>query len=317
MAVKHYSSDSSSKENMKVLSHPATMSKVIGHSISTNFSESSFVSKMKEFKQISSPKKVLKWVVDYSNAGQLSQNMVLLALKTLIRINNSEICPTLYPHWLKSIDSMDNDSCGIDYNTTISINRIYCKLRYMDTAEMMAVQLGLDIDAIDLRDMPIPEDHLSHPKHDRSYVSSTELQQFHGTILSDLAFGFICIGSYTKSLKALSEMKIRGIDVELEVSKRIFKQYLHITKPDIIRRALRLLISINGLDDNDSIQLVTNSYLRSVDFVKAAVSIATLPPLLHNEVAFIGTYTTQINDDDYRQAGSTCICILSTMILLC
>jgi len=278
----------------RVVDHPVKMTNVIAQPIPMNYSESSFVSKMKEFKQISSPKKVLKWVIDYSNAGYLSQNMYLLSLKTLIRINNSDLCPTIYPHWIKSIDSMDCHN-GIDFNTTISINRIYCKLRHMDTAEMMAVRLGLDIDSIDLRDMSPSTDHPSPPKHDRSYVSSTELQQFYGTILSDLAFGFICMGSYTKSLKALSEMKNRGIDIELEVSKRIFKQYLHVTKPDIIRRALRLLLSINGLDDNDSIQLVTNTYLRSVDFIKGAVSIDTLPPPLHNEVAFIGKgNTTQL-----------------------
>lgn len=300
MATKHHHTGSSSgiDNANRVIGHPAAitrvidrtamMTNVIAQPIPMNYIESSFVSKMKEFKQISSPKKVLKWVIDYSNTGHLSQNMYLLALKTLIRINNSDLCPTIYPHWLKSIDSMDCHS-GIDFNTTISINRIYCKLRHMDTAEMMAVRLGLDIDVIDLRDMPLSTDHPSSPpKHDRSYVSSTELQQFYGTILSDLAFGFICMGSYTKSLKALSEMKIRGIDIELEVSKRIFKQYLHIAKPDIIRRALRLLLSINGLDDNDSIQLVTNTYLRSVDFIKGAVSIDTLPPPLHNEVAFIG-----------------------------
>jgi hypothetical protein len=275
----------------RVVDHPVARTRVIAQAMPMNYSESSFVSKMKEFKQISSPKKVLKLVIDYSNAGHLSQNMYLLSLKTLIRINNSDLCPTIYPHWIKSIDSMDCHN-GIDFNTTISINRIYCKLRHMDTAEMMAVRLGLDIDSIDLREISPSTDHLSPPKHDRSYMSSTELQQFYGTILSDLAFGFICMGSYTKSLKALSDMKNRGIDIELEVSKRIFKQYLHVAKPDIIRRALRLLLSINGLDDNDSIQLVTNTYLRSVDFIKGAVSIDTLPPALHNEVAFIGEGNT-------------------------
>jgi GTP-binding protein EngB required for normal cell division len=46
---------------------------------------------------------------------------------------------------------------------------------------------------------------------------------------------------------------------------------------------------VRGLDDNDSIQLITNSYLRSVDFVKGAVSLETLPEAeVHT---YIHTYT--------------------------
>mmetsp|Transcript_25621 Transcript_25621/g.57929 ORF Transcript_25621/g.57929 Transcript_25621/m.57929 type:complete len:271 (+) Transcript_25621:461-1273(+) len=80
----------------------------------------------------------------------------------------------------------------------------------------------------------------------------------------------------------------RGLGIDADTARRILKQFLAQSKPETIHRAIFALLAVRGLDDNDSIQLITNSYLRSVDFVKGAVSLATLPEPDVPEVAFIG-----------------------------
>lgn len=62
------------------------------------------------------------------------------------------------------------------------------------------------------------------------------------------------------------------------MSKQILKMFLRETGADDVRRCLRALLLISGLSDNDSIQLLTSTYMKSIDFVKGAVSMETLPP---------------------------------------
>ena len=48
-------------------------------------------------------------------------------------------------------------------------------------------------------------------------------------------------------------------------------------------------LSCSGLDDNESVQLLTSAYMRQIDFIKGAVSMKTLPQDHdYPEVAFIG-----------------------------
>ena len=69
-----------------------------------------------------------------------------------------------------------------------------------------------------------------------------------------------------------------SINIEIEMSKQILKMFLRETSPEDVRRCLRALLLINGLADNDSIQLLTSTYMKSITFVKGAVSMETLPP---------------------------------------
>ena len=69
-----------------------------------------------------------------------------------------------------------------------------------------------------------------------------------------------------------------SMKIETEMSKQILKMFLRETGPENVRKCLRALLLINGLADNDSIQLLTSTYMKSIDFVKGAVSMETLPP---------------------------------------
>ena len=90
--------------------------------------------------------------------------------------------------------------------------------------------------------------------------------------------GYASIGSYPKALAALGMMNKFSIKIEVEISKQILKMFLRETGPENVRKCLRALLLINGLSDNDSIQLLTSTYMKSIDFVKGAVSMDTLPP---------------------------------------
>jgi GTP-binding protein len=78
------------------------------------------------------------------------------------------------------------------------------------------------------------------------------------------------------------------IKIEIEMSKQILKMFLRETTATDIRKCLQYLLLINGLADNDSIQLLTSTYMKTIDFVKGAVSMETLPPSECVEAAFIG-----------------------------
>jgi GTP-binding protein len=45
---------------------------------------------------------------------------------------------------------------------------------------------------------------------------------------------------------------------------------------------------MDGLTDQESVQLITNHFMKSIDFIKGAVSMDTLPEKVGPEIAFIG-----------------------------
>lgn len=100
-----------------------------------------------------------------------------------------------------------------------------------------------------------------------------------------MSTGYASIGSYPKALAALGMMHKYSIKIEIEMSKQILKMFLRETSPEDVRRCLRALLLINGLADNDSIQLLTSTYMKSIEFVKGAVSMETLPPAECAEVS--------------------------------
>ena len=103
--------------------------------------------------------------------------------------------------------------------------------------------------------------------------------------LYHLFIGYASIGSYPKALAALGMMNKFSMKIEVEMSKQILKMFLRETGPENVRKCQRALLLINGLSDNDSIQLLTSTYMKSIDFVKGAVSMDTLPPAECAEVS--------------------------------
>lgn len=105
-----------------------------------------------------------------------------------------------------------------------------------------------------------------------------------------MAFSYAYIGKFEKCLLALHTMKELGISIDVEVSKSILKLILRESNSWFIREIMRTLLELKGLNDNDSIQLLTNSFMKNLDFITGAVSLHTLPPedVSCPEVCFIG-----------------------------
>lgn len=103
-----------------------------------------------------------------------------------------------------------------------------------------------------------------------------------------------------------------SINIEIEISKQILKMFLRETNPEDVRSCLRALLLINGLADNDSIQLLTSTYMKSIEFVKGAVSMETLPPAECAEVTTIGP----IVDDSSIHSTTNLSTIRNTQIYL-
>jgi hypothetical protein len=117
------------------------------------------------------------------------------------------------------------------------------------------------------------------------YSDSTPLYSEFYDVRTYVSTGYASIGSYPKALAALGMMHKFSIKIEIEMSKQILKMFLRETSPEDVRRCLRALLLINGLADNDSIQLLTSTYMKSIEFVKGAVSMETLPPAECAEVS--------------------------------
>jgi len=82
-------------------------------------------------------------------------------------------------------------------------------------------------------------------------------------------------------------------------TRQILKAFIQSGRDADIRRALYALLGVNGRSglrqenkrseqDNDLLQLLCNTYLKNLRFVKGAVSMTTLPPIGRPEVAFVG-----------------------------
>ena len=113
-------------------------------------------------------------------------------------------------------------------------------------------------------------------------------------ILPDLCLAYI---TNNKAPKALSTLRVikdnHHKTISLEMSRKIMSMFLKKGTLEDIRTSTRLLLTCGGLTDNDSLQLFTNSFMKSIDFVKGAVSIESLPTDNEDgniipEVAFIG-----------------------------
>ena len=116
--------------------------------------------------------------------------------------------------------------------------------------------------------------------------------EYHTLLLPELLLGFTLSGQCGIALTLLETMLYYNIRIDIDLSKTIIECFLNICK-DIyqIRKCLRLLIRLNGLSDQESVRILTNTYMRNITFIKGSVSIATLPPLKQGEVVFIGRCT--------------------------
>eukprot|EP01038_Epipyxis_sp_PR26KG_P004419 gene4419-6246_t len=127
-------------------------------------------------------------------------------------------------------------------------------------------------------------------------------------VIQDLTLGYAIINSLDNSIICLEYMNSNynnnnnnnnnnninnntSIIIDNIIAKKILKQFLQNAETfHQIKTILKLLLCLHGLTDFDSLQLLTNTFLKSADFVKGAVSMKTLPPIEPQcaEIAFIG-----------------------------
>mmetsp|Transcript_23336 Transcript_23336/g.31944 ORF Transcript_23336/g.31944 Transcript_23336/m.31944 type:complete len:315 (-) Transcript_23336:46-990(-) len=111
---------------------------------------------------------------------------------------------------------------------------------------------------------------------------------FQSSLLAEMCLGYSFTGAHYKSIQMLTIMEKRNLTIDLDMSKKIMKSFMDTAKTDLVRKAFSLLLSLGGLYDQDSLQMITNTFARNVNFITGAVSMATLPAATLSEVAFIG-----------------------------
>jgi len=233
-----------------------------------------FRTQMREFRRSNSPKKLVKAVEELSELGQLDQNKTVYAFRTLQRMNRSDLCSGLLPLWSHAVyQSLDQ---RVELEPATAMLRSFCRLNRTDLAETIAATAGANTSISNFND-PIAS----------------------RTLLPELALGYLLtdtVAGCDKCLSLLSRLLAQQPDatIDLELSKAILKGLLRSGRSVAdVRHGVRLLLQLKGLTDNDSLQLLTSSFMRSLEFVKGAVSMATLPmiplgPPSCNEAAFIG-----------------------------
>ena len=235
--------------------------------------DSSFRAQLREYRRQGAPKKMLKALEDMSAERKLNQNMTVYALRTLQRLNRSDLSVELLPMWETAV----RDGI-VELDPAAVLLRSFCRVNRTDLAERVAEVATASSSAIAPAAMQALYPDLAY-----------------GHLLSDTAVG------HDRCLNLLYKLTCLpgGGTIDLNLSKAILKTILREGRSSSdVRQAIRLLLQLGGLGDNDSLQLLTSSYMKSTAFVKGAVSVETLPPVpasgvgsglvVCNEAAFIG-----------------------------
>eukprot|EP01041_Mallomonas_annulata_P003483 gene3483-6929_t len=236
-------------------------------SSTVDFDDDSFRNLIRDAKKNNSPKKLVKIVQQLSIDGKLNQNMTVTAVKTLQRMNRTDLCFELVPLWQ---DAVKKDE-SLDIPAAAALLKTVCRLHRIDIADTVMETSGLP-----------PGDFKE------SLKISPEKIPIANSLLPELAFGYASSSKYQKALSTLQTMVYNKIPIDIEDSKNIFKFFVRETDGRSIRLALRYLIRTGGLTDNDSIQLLANAYMKSIEFRYGVVSMKTMPPETDMEAAFIG-----------------------------
>lgn len=246
---------------------------------------------MKEFRKADASRKLLKYVEERSTAKTLDQFMAVYAFRTLQRMNRNDLCPEVLPHWHSAIDRAADggpSEAVVDVESAAALLRSCCKLQRLDLAEAVAVKAGVVLEQLRTEDGISIGSSGSTILVSASESLSDIRQRAYIKCLPELAIGYASAGSYPKALSALRMMNKFSLPIDTDLSKQIFKGFLRESGGEEIRKSLRVLLSVGGLGDNDSIQLLTSTYMKTIDFVKGAVSMDSLPPATCAEAAFIG-----------------------------
>jgi len=269
-----------------------------------------FRAAMKEFRKADASRKLLRYVEERANTTSLDQFMAVYAFRTLQRMNRNDLCVDMIPLWHRALEASGAGG-AVDVDSAAALLRACCKLQRMDLAEGIATRAGVVLEQLRTEDgisigsgssggsgsssssgggegAGAGSDTTTAPGSDETPLISDGQRHAYGRFLPELALGYASAGSHPKALSALRMMRKFHVPIDADLSKQIFKGFLRESGGPEVRQCLRALLSVGGLGDNDSIQLLTSTYMKTVDFVKGAVSMETLPPATCPEAAFIG-----------------------------
>jgi hypothetical protein len=213
--------------------------------------QNSFAQSVKNFKKINAPKKIFNLIIDGCERKELSQRDILFGFRTLWQMNRTDLCVDMFPYIERRVDS----SFRLNDDVVIAMMRSFSSISRPDLLEA-TVQLGTELDS------PVSDCDLT--------CTSTVLVEFVAALAQS--------GDIERAIQLLNALLFRKSVVDIEMSKRIMSSVLKRGKFDNIRTSLLRLLLLGGLDDNDSIQLFSNSFMKNVTFIKGAISMDTLPP---------------------------------------
>jgi GTP-binding protein len=277
-----------------------------------NTYETNFINKMKDMKQMNSPKKIVEAAQIASSTGQFNLNMTKIALRTLQSLNRTDLGPAIFMAYSKSkndsIDLLSIDLHNEPINTLMVI-KWYCKYSNLTMAENICQILGFSLHT----DCLISENSKIYQNlNSENEIFRLFYQQFYSDILLQLALGYASMKDHDlQVLQTLSTMVKYGMRINpnnpdksetvgtittittnhnqyIDPAKRLLKQFLKTSTHSSIMLLTKYLLSLECLRDQDSLQLIIQSYMHTINFMKGAVSMETLPPPLYHEIAFVG-----------------------------
>lgn len=226
---------------------------------------------VKGYKSNKAPKKLYAEVLKMAENHAMDRNMTVFAIRNLQRMDRYDLALELVPVW-ENLASNTSLNTG-DLLMALPLLKFCCKEGRMDLAVSIASKFQV------------------YPAYSEEAMTSSPLKDAKSFILPELAHGFVSARAFSKCITVLHHMQASSVSIPAETGKHILKSFLKGESSNQIRAALRY-ISTMGVDnlstEVDYIQILCSNYLRTLEFMKGAVSIDTLPPEKCPEVCFIG-----------------------------
>lgn len=247
-----------------------TKTEVVKQSSKTVVLNADYSSAIRDLRKANAPKKIVQYVQDYTTQYpevMYNLNMTMIAIKALQACNRSDLILPIFEIWQnKTLFQEDLWSQNV---TTIWLVKLFCKLNHANIAENLIKQVEITM-----------------PKMEEGKNAS--VKAFLEDLYQNMAFGLASDNQYDSCIQYLTNMRANQMVIDLDISKKLLKLFLKGSTSALIRRAVYLMCKLQGLTDIDSLQMLLGSYIKTVDFIKGAVSIDTLPEEDYPEVTFIG-----------------------------
>jgi GTP-binding protein EngB required for normal cell division len=235
--------------------------------------EVQFRNELQSLRKLNATKKILQLQTSYQDSNKLTPYMALSAARTLHRLERMDLVSTSLSQW-KSLYTTPNSVLINNVNSTVQFVHECCKFRQLEFAE---------------------EVYNLAPEEVRPALYADMLQGY-GTLKM-----FDKVKILLDDIKSYCDQTGSCEQLNKEVIKTLLKALLDDGRAlamivDILTVLLHLDRLANGslLDDYETTQLFASHYLKKIEFIKGAVSMATLPKQegandkIKAEIAFIG-----------------------------